>query len=377
MPTIDADALEGFIADLVSATGADDDVAAQVAESLVLANLRGHESHGVRRLPMYWEWSREEGDVAMPVSPESRPELRDISATSAQVDGQNAYGQAVGRTATDELVDLARDAGVAVVGIRDASHLGRIGEWAERVAGADLLFGAFVNAQGGRLVAPPGSAQRRFSTNPLGFGVPTFDGLEHPIVLDIATSQVAHGKVRERIPEDEPLEGAWTVRDDGTSVTDAAAFTPGGEGALLPLGGREAGYKGFGLAMIAELFGSIVGDGLVASESTRSQGNAAMFVALDPTLFTTREAVAERVANLATYIHDTEFSSDVPAGAAAIGDEALLPGEAEYRKTDDRLQQGIPLPDADAAELLDLASELGVTPSDAVRTALGGDATGR
>jgi uncharacterized oxidoreductase len=377
MPTVDADDLEGFVAALVSATGADDDIAAQVAESLVLANLRGHESHGVRRLPMYWAWSRNEGDAALPVEPEARPELQEISATTAQVDGHSVYGQAVGRTATDHLVELAQDSGVALVGIRDASHLGRIGEWAERVAGADLLFGAFVGTQGGRLVAPPGSAQRRYSTNPLAFGVPTFDGLAHPIVLDMATSQVAHGKVRERIPDDEPLETAWTVRADGSAVTDAAAFTREGEGALLPLGGRESGYKGFGLAMIAELFGSIVGDGLVVSESTQSHGNAAMFVAADPTLFTTPEAVADRVASLAAYIHDTEFSPDVPAGAAAVGEEALLPGEVEYRTTEERLEHGIPLPEADATALLDLAGELGVRPDHAVRTALGGEPTDR
>ena len=377
MPTVDAADLEGFVTDLVRATGADGDVATQVAESLVLANLRGHESHGVRRLPMYWAWSRNEGDAALPVDPGARPDLERLAPTAAQVDGHSAYGQFVGRTATDELVDLASDSGVGVVGIRDASHLGRIGEWAERVADADLLFGAFVGTQGGRLVAPPGSAERRYSTNPLAFGVPTFDGLDHPVVLDMATSQVAHGKVRERIPEDEPLETAWTVRDDGSAVTDAASFTREGAGALLPLGGRDSGYKGFGLAMIAELFGSIAGDGLVVSESERSRGNAAMFVAADPTLFTAEAAIADRAASLAAYIQETAFSSDVPAGAAAVGDEAMLPGEIEYRTTADRRREGIPLPDADAAELMALAVELGVTPSEAIRDALGYPATDR
>jgi LDH2 family malate/lactate/ureidoglycolate dehydrogenase len=96
-----------------------------------------------------------------------------------------------------------------------------------------------------------------------------------------------------------------------------------------------------------------------------------MFVAADPTLFGTEAAVADRVASLAAYIHETEFSPDVPAGAAAVGDEALLPGEVEYRRTRERQADGIPLPAADAAELLDLASELGVEPAERVRTALG------
>ncbi|MFB6311424.1 MAG: Ldh family oxidoreductase [Salinirussus sp.] len=372
MRSIDADDLERFIRDCVAATGADDDIATRVAESLVLANLRGHESHGVRRLPMYWDWSRNEGDAALPVEPEARPEMVKDAPAVAQVDGHSCYGQAVGRTATDALIERAEDSTVAAVGIRDASHLGRIGEWAERVAGADLLFGAFVGTQGGRLVAPPGSAQRRYSTSPLAFGVPTFDGLEFPVVLDMATSQVAHGKVRERIPDDEPLEAAWTIRADGSAVTDAAAFTREGEGALLPLGGRESGYKGFGLAMIAELFASIAGDGLVVSQSEESHGNVALFVAVDPLAFSTREAIAERVESLSRHIHETEFSPDVPAGTVASGDTALLPGEAEHEATLTRLENGIPLPDADAQALLELAEELGVTPAPATRTALGG-----
>lgn len=372
MRSIDADDLEAFVRDCAAATGADDDVATQLAESLVLANLRGHESHGVRRLPMYWEWSRDEGDATLPIEPGARPEVVAEGTTTAQIDGHSCYGQAVGRTATEKLIALARDSAVAVVGIRDASHLGRIGEWAERVAGADLLFGAFVGTQGGRLVAPPGSAQRRYSTSPLAFGVPTFDALEFPVVLDMATSQVAHGKVRERIPEDEPLEKSWTVRADGSAVTDAAALTREGEGALLPLGGRDSGYKGFGLAMIAELFASIAGDGLVVSQSVESQGNAALFVAADPTTFATGDSIAERVRSLAAHIHETEFSPDVPAGAVASGNEALLPGEAEHRTTVERLEDGIPLPDADAADLLTLADELDVMLDDAVVEALGG-----
>jgi uncharacterized oxidoreductase len=361
MPTVDPDDLEPFIARLAEATGADADVATQLAESLVLANLRGHDSHGVRRMPMYYAWSNDD-DAGFPIEPSSRPTVVSESATAASVDGRNAYGQAAGRLATDRLVKMATESGVAVVGIRDATHLGRIGEWAERAAEAGLLFGAFVNTQGGHQVAPPGSAQRRYATNPLAFGVPTFDALPHPIVLDIATSQVAYGKIRERRPTGEPVEAAWTVREDGSSVGDAEEFVSSEEGALLPLGGREAGYKGFGLAMIAELFAGIAGDGVVVSQTDGElRGNAALFFALDPTTLSTPATVESHVASLAEYIHATEFSPDVPAGAAARGDEALLPGEAEHVTTEERLADGIPLPEGDAAALVELAEELGVT----------------
>jgi uncharacterized oxidoreductase len=371
MPTVDPDHLEAFVARLAEATGADDDIAAQVAESLVLSNLRGHDSHGVRRIVRYHRWSLYD-DEGFPLEPTARPEVVAESPTTGQVDGRDAYGQAAGRLATDLLVESARDAEVAVVGIRDATHLGRIGEWAERAAEAGLLFGAFVTGQGSLRAAPDGSAQRRFSTNPIAFGVPTFDALPYPIVLDIATSQVAHGKIRERIATGEPVDPSWTVTDDGGSVTEAAAFTLEGEGALLPLGGREAGYKGFGLAVVADLFAAIAGNALAVSQTDVGEkfGNAAMFFAADPTAFAPQATVEAVVRSMENYVHETESSPEISAGIAAYGDDPLVPGEPEYLTTRERSETGIPMPDADAAELLELADELGVEPGEEIGSAL-------
>jgi uncharacterized oxidoreductase len=211
----------------------------------------------------------------------------------------------------------------------------------------------------GVTVAPPGSAQRRYSTNPVSFGVPTFDALEFPVVLDMATSQVANGKTAEFAARGDPLPEAWTITEDGGSVTDARAFRDG-EGALLPLGGLVAGYKGFGLAMVVELFGGILGDAPVHGETETDRGCAGTFIAVDPTLVTDREVVEQRILALREYVEGTEFDERVPTGPTTYGDRALLPGEPEHLTERAGREHGVRLQAADVATLCDLAVEHGI-----------------
>lgn len=366
MVRVDHRTLERFGRDIVAGLGAPASTAGRVAESLVGADLRGHTSHGVLRLPLYAEMVD-----ADRLDPEATPTVEAEDEVTATVDGHDAFGQVVGPEAVDLAVSMAADHGTAAVGIRDATHLGRIGEWAERATGAGMGFAAFVNVQGGaQTVAPPGSADRRLATNPVAFGVATFGALEFPLVVDVATSQVAHGKIRERAYADEPLADEWTVTASGDSETDARAFERGA-GAMLPLGGTTAGYKGFGLAVVTELFAGIAGDAAVAGQRTHDWAdNAALFVAFDPTRFTTEAGVRERVTALADHLRSADYSPSISAGAAAKGEKALLPGEAEHRTAAERREEGIPLPDQIAASLRKLATDRGL--GDAVPAAFEG-----
>jgi len=355
---IDPDRLESFASSLVAALGAPEDHAAQVASSLVAADLRGHGSHGVIRLGLYAAMV-EDGAI----DPAAAPTTAAETETTAIVDGHSTFGQVVGRRAVEAVVERAAARGVAAVGVRNAAHLGRIGEWAERATEAGVVLCAFVNLQGGGpLVAPAGSADRRLATNPISVGVPTFGGLEFPLVLDMATSQVAHGKISRHEATGDPLPDAWTATADGDPVTDPAVFNQG-EGALLPLGGREAGYKGFGLAVAAELLAGLLGDTLVAGQfDGRWFDNAAALLAVDPLAFTTEEAVAERVTDLARHLRSADPAPGIPVGHGGRGDEALLPGEAEHRTLAERRAAGVPLPERVRGSLADLADEHGVDP---------------
>ena len=355
---IDADQLEAFSTRLLQASGAPEDAAALVAESLVLSDLRGHHSHGTRRIPSYVSDSLQAREDGYGIDPTARPTVESEGPTHALVDGRDGFGQLAGRRAVELAVEKAHENGIAMVGVRDSTHLGRIGEWSERAAERGLLFTAYVYNHG-RVVAPPGSAQRRYSTNPISYGIPTFDALEFPVMLDIATSQVAHGKTGEFAARGDPLPESWTITEDGGSVTDARAFREGA-GALLPLGGLVSGYKGFGLAMVAELLGGITGDAPVHGEAETNRGCAAMFVAVDPTLVTTRAVIEERVLALREYLAETEYSETIPMGPVAYGDEALLPGEPEYLTERAGREHGVPLSEADVAMLCDLAVEHGL-----------------
>ncbi|MEF8790951.1 MAG: Ldh family oxidoreductase [Haloarculaceae archaeon] len=350
MVSLDPEGLERFVVDVCTALGAPAAAAEAVGHSLVAADLRGHGSHGVMRVPNYVERARS-GDI----DPEATPEVQERSPSAVHVDGHCAFGQYVGRVATEELIDRAAG-GVAVAGVRNATHLGRLGEWAERAAAEGLLF--FGLASGSvAVVAPAGSTERRFSTNPMAFGVPTFDALEFPIVLDMATSQTAYGKIRERVRTGDPAADGWTVSASGDPVRDAEAFQAG-EGALRPLGGTVAGHKGYGMALIVELFAAFAGDAGVISQDSRSGGNAATFVAIDPLAFSSEGSLRERLASLAAYLGTFESAPDVATGVAAADGVGLFPGEPEHGTALERTETGIPLDEGVAATLVDTARDL-------------------
>lgn len=365
MPRIEQDALVDFVSTLVDELGADPDAATDMATSLVAADARGHHSHGVRALPAKYYPEIQDDKIR----PGATPDRQETGSFSGLVQGNLGFGQLAGRHAADLAVEKAAEHGVGVVGIDGVSHIGRIGEWVERAVAHDMLFAAFVCNPGSQYVAPAGSAQPRLSTNPIAFGVPTYDALPFPLVLDIATSQVAHGKVREYAASDDTVPSNWLVDDDGTSLRDAGAFVDGDGGAILPLGGFTTGHKGFGLSVMMELFASILSDGAI-SGGDDTWGNRAVFVVIDPTLHTTRGGVEERVETFATYLRDTDYSAPVSPGDAASGDRGLLPGEAEHRTLRDTQENGVSIVDVDAALLRELAVELDA--ADAVPPALDG-----
>ncbi len=362
MVQIDADTLESFATSLLVEFGTPEDVAAKVASSLVGADLRGHTSHGVLRIPTYRDMINDGVLV-----PDATPEMLVDEGATGVLDGCSAFGQFVGRVAVDHLVERARGHGVAGVGIRNATHLGRMGEWAERVTGEGLCYLSLVHTSGGSLVvAPAGSTTRRFSTNPVTMGVPTFDRLPFPLVLDMATSQVAHGKVHAYHADDKEIPGEWAVGDDGQPLTDPSGMVEfqaeDPEGALRPVGGTTAGHKGTGLAVMAELFAGLLGGGPVAGQRDPQAWftNGALMLAVEPARFADREEMAGKVETLVEHYRAADSHPEVPVGDAARGDDPLLPGEAEHRTYRGRTDEGIPLPDRVVDALAGIAAETGV-----------------
>lgn len=216
-----------------------------------------------------------------------------------------------------------------------------------------------VSNPGSNWVAPPGSTQRRFSTNPVVVGIPTFDALPFPLVLDMDTSQVARSKIRELPIADESLPNEWVVDSSGGTVDDGPTFEDG-DGALLPLGGFATGHKGFGLAVMAELLAGIASDGSVSGMDDVLWGNHAVFYVTDISRWATPESISNYVSTVVRYIRETEYSDSVPLPWATHGERGRVPGEAEHASRLEQREQGLRVPEEDAALLRELAIDQGM-----------------
>lgn len=357
MSRVDADELESFATKVLRTSGTSEETANAVARSLVGSDLRGHSSHGVLRLPYYLELV-EEGVI----DPTSAPEISSDDGTMAIIDGRDAFGQTVGRELSAQLVARAAEHGVTAVGVRDATHLGRVGEWAERVTAEGYAVVGFVNSQGGgQRVAPAGSADRLLSTNPLVVGLPSFGALPHDVILDMATSQVAHGKLRERRHTGESIPEGWAVGEDGSHIRDIDSFYTK-EGAIRPLGGAVSGYKGFGLAVVSELVAGCFGAGDVAGMATPAySNNAAGFFAVDVERFLPQAQVATRISAIADHI-DGAGSDAVSTGADSPEDRPRIPGAPEHEQLTENREAGVPIDDRLATTLWTLGDRLDITP---------------
>jgi hydroxycarboxylate dehydrogenase B len=347
VPTLLAPELTGFAAELLVAVGVPRDEATIVATSLVGANLRGHDSHGVMRLPQYVGFL-EQGQYRSGV------ELKVHHETPAAIvcDGQWGLGQVQAHRLLDLLIPKAAAVGAAVGTSRDCGHIGRLGEYAERAAGQGLLLLATVNNGGAvQRVAPPGGLEPRLSTNPFCAGVPTTDPAR-PIIVDFGTSVVAEGKVRDYYISGRRVPDGWLLDHRGQPTTDPSVLYEPPLGTILPLGGSQS-YKGFGLGLILDLWaGGLSGGGCSQSSQRGAPGNHVFFLVLDAAGLAGRETLLQQAAELADWIRATPR----PAGVEAI----LLPGDPERQMLEQRTARGIPLDDSHWTRLVELAGRLGV-----------------
>ena len=345
-----ADRLTEICAAIFERAGSAPGEARAVAASLVDANLAGHDSHGVIRVPRYVGWMRS-GEL---VSGQTPAMIVDAPAF-AVIDARFGFGQIMAPHAVDVGVAKARESGLAAVALRNSGHIGRVGEWAERAAAAGMVSVHFVNAAGSVLVAPFGGRERRLSTAPFCAGIPR-EGAP-PVILDFATSLVAEGKVRVASQGGKPLPPDALIGPDGALSGDPALLygPPGlaggrdyaqGEGAIRAFGE----HKGSGLALICELLGgSLTGNGATAHDRKFANGMFSIFVdprRLDP------GAVFD--ADMARYLDWYGATRPIP------GEEILTPGEPERRARAARSASGVPLPQEVFEAIAATARELGL-----------------
>lgn len=345
MPTFPASVWRSLAHQMFLAAGVPEAEAAQVADSLVLANLSGHDSHGLIRIMQYVA-AIQDGRLK-PGAP-----LQILRQTPAllQADGGWGMGQVQAHRLLEQLIERAKTLGLAAGTLKHCGHVGRLGEYAEAAAARRMAFLGSVNNHGfGRGMAPPGGTEARIGTNPLCLGVPT---KEEPVVLDIGTSVCAEGKIRVSFNKGQPVPFGFLLDEHGQPTTDPGVLYREPRGSILPLGGTQA-YKGFGIGLLLDMFvGGFSGAPCSYPTAPNLSSNAAFFLVLDIAAFAGEDHFLNQVSTLANNVRTCPRAEGVT--------EIMLPGDPERLARQTRSRDGITLDDGTWKQLVELAGKLKV-----------------
>ncbi len=343
--------LTDFVREIFERVGCHAEEAGRVAAYLVESNLAGHDSHGVIRVPFYVQQVRDglivpNQEITVPVD----------TPVLAVVDANYAFGQSAGPKAVRLGIEKCKAMGLSAVALRNSGHIGRIGDWSEAAAAEGLVSVHFVNASGSLLVAPFGGVERRFSTAPYSIGVPR-PGLP-PLILDMATSTVAEGKVLvasrggKKLPEGSLISAEGELGIDpvwiyGAHTPDGPRNHRLGTGAIRAFGE----HKGSGLAFMCELLGGAL-TGNKATQPNKRFANGMLSFYIDPQRIDPEGLFDPEVARYTAYVKSARpIDPDAPV---------LVPGEPEQASRAERRAGGIPLSDDTWAAIRGAATSLGI-----------------
>jgi L-2-hydroxycarboxylate dehydrogenase (NAD+) len=339
-------ALQRFIQSAFVSQGLPEADAAQVARLMTEADVQGSDGHGVIRLPQYIKRIRAGG-----INKNPNIHVVQERAAMAVVDGDNGMGHLVVSRAVDIAIEKARECGVAWVSTRYSNHAGPASLYARRPLEHDML-GLYFAVGNANHLPPWGGMDMLLSTNPIAAGIPA--GQEPPVVLDMATTVAAYGKVKAKAKRGEAMPEGWMIDRQGKPLTDP---NRAGEGFLLPIGE----HKGYGLALIVGLLAGTLGGGAMGRDvidfnadhqTVTNTGQAILVIDLaafgDPAVF--KGAVD-------TLVRDIRGSERLP-GVERI----WLPGEQSHEKRARYREQGVPLPPSLVGDLRQLATELDIAP---------------
>jgi L-2-hydroxycarboxylate dehydrogenase (NAD+) len=346
--TVPFDRLRAFIHRALTKLGLPDSDAATVAALMAQADLQGSDGHGVTRLPQYARRIKAGGFNVRP----NIQVVREQPGT-ALLNGDNGMGHLVMKRAAQIAIDKARTTGIAWVNSQFSNHAGPASLYASMPLAHDMIGLDFAVGNANHL-PPWGGLDMLLSTNPIAAAIPAGD--EQPIILDMATTVAAYGKVKTKALRGETMPVGWMIDRQGKPLTDP---TRADEGMLLPLGGMEAGYKGYGLAMIIGLLAGTLGGAAMGrdvidfnhdDDSVTNTGQA--IAAINISAF---GDVAVFKASVDALVRDFRSSSRMP-GVERI----QVPGERSHAMRIQRTRDGIPLAPTLLRGLDQVADELGI-----------------
>jgi hydroxycarboxylate dehydrogenase B len=346
--TFEAGALRRQMARVLQAAGSNADEARQVADNLVMANLSGHDSHGVGMIPRYVESKLEGG-----VQPNTGIKVNFDGGAMLAIDGQHGYGQIVGVQAIELAMARAKEHGSCIMALGHAHHLGRIGHFAEMAVAQGLVSIHFVNVLSRPVVAPWGGSDGRFGTNPCCIGIP-LQGHD-AFVLDFATSRVAQGKMRVAHNEGRRVPDGYLIDEHGRPTNDPGVVvvpqSNGLLGALMPFGE----HKGYGMAIACELLGGALSGGGTwhrTPDMRREVLNGMVTILIDPQKLGTGASFEQEAAAFVDWVMQS------PPGEGF--DQLRLAGDPEREARARRERDGIVVDDQTWADIVKAAKSVGL-----------------
>lgn len=344
---IQANPLTQLVTAIFQAGGSEKDEAELVASSLVRSNLMGHDSHGVGLVPTYIRYIM--AGLLKPNTPVAG--VRDEGAI-LMFDGQRGFGRRVAGEAMTAAIERCGTTGVVLMTLRNSHHVGRIGAYGEMAMDAGLISLHFVNVTDHNpSVAPWGGAQPRFVTNPVCIAVPGTDRMP-PTLLDMATSQIAMGKVRVAMTKGVPVPEGMLLDQQGQPTTDPNVMYTEPRGALLPFGE----HKGSGLALMCELLaGALSGGGTIQPGHARQDSviNNMFNVIVDPARLVDMDWLQAEIDATLDYVKS--------ARPADPQQPILVAGDPERARIQERTASGIDIDDTAWGQILDAAKEIGMS----------------
>ncbi|MGD6893613.1 ureidoglycolate dehydrogenase [Bacillus infantis] len=318
------DQLKELVVKKLTKAGLREDNAAVVADVLVHADLRGVSSHGVLRTEHYVKRLTEGG-----MNPDPQFSAKNTAPSTAIFDGDDGMGHVVAKEAMDHAIGLAKENGIGMVTAINSSHCGALSYFVQQAAESNMVGLAMTHTD--KVVVPFGGAKPFFGTNPIAYGFPALKN--KPVILDMATSNVAFGKVLHAREAGTPIPADWGVDEYGKPTTD-----PNQVQALLPF----AGPKGYGMAMVVDILSGLLAGAAFGPHITAMYGDynkkrklGHFFLAINPAVFTDQDAFLANMDQMIDELHRSQ-----PAEGFS---KVMVPGEPEQMKEEARLKDGVPV----------------------------------
>jgi len=345
-------ALGNLIGEILRRDGCSEAEADAVAGHLVDATATGHDSHGVIRTPRYHRWI---GEGVM--RPRTDPKVLLDTGPFVQLDGCFGVGQYLAGEGLKIALERCAGHGMALLAMRNAGHVGRLGAYAEAACARGFVSVQFVNVAGGRLVAPFGAAEKAVSTAPVAVGVPNGEGDD--FLLDFSTAVVAEGKALvaaqggRSLPPDALITGDGQRTSDpealyGASIRTGMPDARAGQGALRAMGE----HKGSGLALACELLAGALTGGGTSGPTAHPFGNGWLLLLVDPARLDNPLGFASEVSGFVDWVRGLKTDAEA--------ERVLIPGDKERATRADRLARGLPVPAPVLKEILAVAGALSI-----------------